>query len=216
MLKRRHAQRGFTIIEVMISLLVLGILLALGAPSFGEWLQNQQIRAATEATLNGLQLARAAAVQRNVPVRFQFVTDLTSGCSVTNSAVSWVVSMADPAGACDAAPDTTGLPNPPAPGIIQIHSSAEGTPNVVVTPVYVPQPPGASTPATTVTFSALGSVVNPNADGSFPIVKIDFTNPRVAAGAARPLRVVITTGGSIRMCDPAVTGTDPRACPAFP
>jgi type IV fimbrial biogenesis protein FimT len=200
----------------MISLLVLGILLALGAPSFAEWLQNQQIRAATEATLNGLQLARATAVQRNVPVRFQFVTDLTAGCSLTNSAVNWVVSIADPANACDAAPDTSGLPNPPAPGIIQIHSSAEGTPNVVATPVYVPPPPGGATSATTVTFSALGSVINPNADGSSPIAKIDFTNPRLAVSAARPLRVVITTGGSIRMCDPAVTGTDPRACPAFP
>ena len=215
MLIRLHLRHGFTLIEVMISLLVLGVLLALGAPSFAEWLQNQQIRAATEATLNGLQLARATAVQRNVPVRFQFVTDLTAGCSVTNSTVNWVVSIANPASACDAAPDTSGLPNPPAPGIIQIHSSAEGTPNVVSTPVYVP-PAGASTPATTVTFSALGSVINPNADGSFPIAKIDFTNPRLAVSAARPLRVVITTGGSIRMCDPAVTGTDPRACPAFP
>ena len=216
MLIRRRLRHGFTLIEVMISLLVLGVLLALGAPSFAEWLQNQQIRAATEATLNGLQLARATAVQRNVPVRFKFVTDLTSACALTNSSLNWVVSMASPANACDAAPDTTGLPNPPAPGIIQIRSSAEGTPNVVVTPVYVPLPPGASAPATTVTFSSLGSVINPNADGSFPIVKIDFTNPRVAAGAARPLRVVITTGGSIRMCDPAVTGTDPRACPVFP
>lgn len=216
MLKRRLAQRGFTLIEIMISLLVLGILIALGAPSFAAWLQNQQIRAATEATLNGLQIARATAVQRNVPVRFQFVTDLTAGCALSSTSLTWVVSISNPTGACNAAPDTTGQPNPPAPGIIQSRSSAEGTPNVVVTPVYVPPGGGPAIATNAVTFSALGSMVNPNAEGTFPIVKIDVTNPRVTGSKARPLRLVITTGGSIRMCDPQVTGTDPRACPAFP
>src|SRR6266851_5361113 len=52
------------------SLTVLGILLMVALPSFGTWLQNQQLRAASEATLNGLQVARAAAIQRNVLVQF--------------------------------------------------------------------------------------------------------------------------------------------------
>jgi len=29
----------------------------------------------------------------------------------------------------------------------------------------------------------------------------------------RPLRVTITPGGSIKMCDPAVAAPDPRVCP---
>src|SRR2546425_7571454 len=70
MLNRRRSQRGFTLIEIMISLTVLGILLMVALPSFGTWLQNQQLRAASEATLNGLQVARAAAIQRNVLVQF--------------------------------------------------------------------------------------------------------------------------------------------------
>jgi len=57
-LNMRSSQRGLNIIEIMISLAVLGVLIGLGAPGFAEWLQNQQIRAAAEATLNGLQVAR--------------------------------------------------------------------------------------------------------------------------------------------------------------
>ncbi|HYL71005.1 MAG TPA: GspH/FimT family pseudopilin, partial [Candidatus Dormibacteraeota bacterium] len=82
MLKRRQP-RGFTLVEVMISLTVLGILLMLALPSFSEWLQNQQLRAASEATLNGLQVARAAAIQRNVLVRFQQTAPPFTAWSVT-------------------------------------------------------------------------------------------------------------------------------------
>jgi len=57
-LSMRSSQRGLNIVEIMISLVVLGVLIGLGAPGFAEWLQNQQIRAAAEATLNGLQVAR--------------------------------------------------------------------------------------------------------------------------------------------------------------
>ncbi|HYS50631.1 MAG TPA: GspH/FimT family pseudopilin, partial [Burkholderiales bacterium] len=84
MLSLHISQRGFTIVEVLISLVVLGVLLALGTPGFVEWLQNQQIRAAAEATLNGLQVARGEAVRRNTPVRFQLVSDLSSSCVLSS------------------------------------------------------------------------------------------------------------------------------------
>ncbi len=211
------SQRGFTIIEVMISLVVLGVLLALGAPGFIEWLQNQQIRAAAEATLNGLQVARGEAVRRNTPVRFQLVSDLSSTCvlasdSVTTPvSVSWVVSLADPTGVCDAAPGAA-----PAQ-IVQKRTSAEGSPNAVATSVFVPSPPAAPAPqaASTVTFAALGNVIA-NADATPSIVKIDVTNPNVSPGAMRALRLIVNSGGSIRMCDPSLAAPDARGCPAFP
>ena len=218
----RTFQRGFTIIEVMISLVVLGVLISLGAPGFVEWLQNQQIRAAAEATLNGLQVARGEAVRRNTPVRFQLVSDLTSTCVLSSDSlttpvsVSWVVSLADPSGACDATPDTGQTPSPPG-RILQRRTSAEGSPNALATSVFVPSPPAAPAPqaASTVTFAALGNVVA-NADGTPSIVKIDLTNPNVSPGAMRPLRVIINSGGSTRMCDPALAPPEPRGCPAFP
>ncbi len=169
------AQRGFTLVELMISLVVLGVLTALGAPSFFEWIQNSQTRTATEAVLNGIQVARSEAIQRNARVRIVFVPPSTG----------WTVSV-------DA--DNT---------VIQTRSGAEGTSNAVLTP----------TPAagTTLTFAALGSVTT-NTDASAPITQIDMTNSKFAG--ARALRVVVTGGGSIRMCDPSVSlsVTDPRRC----
>ena len=66
------ATRGFTVIELMITLTVLGILFAVGFPSLSAWLQNSQIRTAAEGGLNGMQLARAEAVRRNAVVQLAF------------------------------------------------------------------------------------------------------------------------------------------------
>jgi len=216
----RTSQRGFTIVEVMISLVVLGVLIGLGAPGFVEWLQNQQIRAAAEATLNGLQVARGEAVRRNAPVRFQLVSDLTSTCVLASDSVtapvsvSWVVSLADPAGACDAITDS-GQPVPPPGRILQRRTSAEGSPNARARSVFVPSPPGPpAQAASTVTFAALGNVIA-NADATPSINKIDMTNINFT-GATRPLRIIVSSGGSVRMCDPALALPEPRGCPAFP
>jgi len=83
--------------------------------------------------------------------------------------------------------------------------------------VFVPSPPAApaAQAASTVTFAALGNVVA-NADGTPSIVKIDVTNPNVSPTAMRALRLVVNSGGSIRMCDPALAASDTRGCPAFP
>jgi len=216
----RTPQLGLNLIEVMISLAVLGVLISLGAPGFVEWLQNQQIRAAAEATVNGLQVARGEAVRRNTPVRFQLVSNLTSSCVLASDSlttpvsVSWVVSLADPTGKCDTKADPA---DPANPQIVQSRTSAEGSPNALATSVFVPSPPTAPTPqaASTVTFAALGNVVA-NADASKSINKIDVTNIKVSPGATRPLRIVINSGGSTRMCDPSLAASDTRGCPAFP
>jgi type IV fimbrial biogenesis protein FimT len=179
MLNRRRSQRGFTLIEIMISLTVLGILLMIALPNFSTWLQNQQLRAASEATLNGLQVARGAAIRRNVLV--QFVSGPGTGWSVTEVG--------------------TGT-------LVQGRAHEEGSPNAVldVTPAG----------ATTVTFAPLGSVVA-NADPLSPTVtQFDVRNPAGGscqpAGPMRCLRVSISGGGSLRMCDPIVGVTDPRSC----
>jgi len=205
---RARAQLGFNLVEISIALAVLAILVALAAPTFGDWLQNQQTRAATEATLNGLQIARAEAVRRNGQVRFQFVTDLTAGCDLSGTNLNWVVSVGTPKTACDQPIDVV----PPAvPGpVIQSRSAQEVSPNAIV----VVTPGGA--PPSYVTFNSLGGVVSQNSDGTPPITQIDICNPAITGTNARPLRIVVSAGGSIRMCDPnpAIVAPDARACPA--
>jgi len=191
------AQGGFNLIEVMVSLTVLAILIALGAPSFGEWLQNQQIRAATEAMVNGMQVARGEAIKRNLAV--QFTLDLPSGwtvCEATKQPCDATL-LADPVRVQD---------------VIQSRSGGEGTRNAQAT----------STPdgALAVTFSPLGGVVaNADAPVTASITQVDVVNTQgnciAAGGPMRCLRVVVTGGGSIRMCDPTpgIVAPDTRACP---
>ena len=68
---------GFTLIELVTVVTILSIMLFVALPNFNVWLQNTQIRTAGEAILNGLQLARAEAVRRNVNVELRM--DLSSG-----------------------------------------------------------------------------------------------------------------------------------------
>jgi len=62
---------GFTLIEMMVVVAVLGTLMVVGLPSFSVLLQNYQVRAAAESIQNGLQRARAEAVARNSKVCFK-------------------------------------------------------------------------------------------------------------------------------------------------
>lgn len=88
---------------------------------------------------------------------------------------------------------------------IQEKPAGEGTQRAVisVTPVG----------ATTVSFSALGRRLATNQDGSIVLTQIDVDNPAMDAAISRDMRIVISSGGEIRMCDPNVTDTtDPRKC----
>jgi len=69
MLIRSKPVRGFSVIEMLIGLAIVGLLLKIAIPSYRTWLQNTQIRAATHAIANGMQTARAQAIARNVLVQ---------------------------------------------------------------------------------------------------------------------------------------------------
>jgi len=198
MLIRFH-QRGVTLIELMIGLAIVALVLFVAVPSFGIFLQNTQIRNAASSVLDGLQLARNEAIRRNAPVQFEFVSDLTASCAPSTTSLAWVVSQADPAGACNAAPSDT-----VAPQIIQSRSATEGTSNARV----------AVTGGSTAVFNGLGRVQ------SAGISQVDVTNTSGTCvhadainGTMRCLRIIVSTGGEARLCDPKVTdATDPRNC----
>jgi type IV fimbrial biogenesis protein FimT len=83
MLNNHHYVRGFTLIELMITVSVLAIMLALGVPAFTTFIGNSSIRTNAEAIANGIQLARTEAVRRNANVRF-----VLSGATWTVNLVS--------------------------------------------------------------------------------------------------------------------------------
>lgn len=73
--------KGVTLIELMITLVVLGVLVFLALPSYTIWMQNTQIRTAGEAILSGFTLARSEAVRRNSSVELRM--DAASGWTAT-------------------------------------------------------------------------------------------------------------------------------------
>lgn len=77
MVPRSHS--GASLIEFMVAFVVLGILVSAGVPAFRDWLINSQVRTATDAVKDGLQLARAEAVKRNAPVRLSLPDPTRSG-----------------------------------------------------------------------------------------------------------------------------------------
>jgi len=201
----RAAQRGMTIIELMIGLAIVAIVLFVAVPAFTIFLQNQQVKNAAQTVMTGLSSARAEAIRRNQTVRFQFVSDLTAGCALSATSLAWVVSLANPAGNCDAVAGDMGT----AAQIIEKRSATEGTRNVAI---------ATTGGVTTATFSGLGRLTGAG------ITQIDFSNTTgtcehvdLVNGKMRCMRVMITPGGEARMCDPKVAvpvppAIDPRAC----
>jgi type IV fimbrial biogenesis protein FimT len=78
-----HQSRGFSLIELLIGLALIGILSVMAVPAYQFWIKNVQIRNAAEGVLNGLQLARAEAVRRNALVQLIFTTATGSGWTIS-------------------------------------------------------------------------------------------------------------------------------------
>ena len=98
-------QKGVTLIELMIALVILAVLMAIAFPNFSAWIQSTQIRNAAESIQNGLQIARNEAVRRNTQVTFTFTA---------LPAATWSVDVVAPA------------------SNVQSHFAAEGSANAQV------------------------------------------------------------------------------------
>jgi type IV fimbrial biogenesis protein FimT len=67
-LAAKHRQSGFTLLEALVVLAVLGVLLGMAIPTFANLQAKQQLQAQAEGLLGSLQLARSEAIRRQQPV----------------------------------------------------------------------------------------------------------------------------------------------------
>jgi type IV fimbrial biogenesis protein FimT len=174
MLTTRPRQSGVTLIELMIGLALVGLLGLMAVPAYQHWTRNAQIRNAAEGVLNGMQVARAEAVRRNVPVEISI--DATGNWSIVLSGTATVV---------------------------QTKEGNEGSRDAALTF----QPVGSDR----VTYSGMGWLTANN-NGTDAITQIDVTSASYTGDELRPMRIIVSTGGAVKMCDPKVGSGDPRAC----
>ena len=61
-MRTQHQQHGFTLIETLIALSIVGILISLASPNYSELIKNRRVEGSAKDILHLLQYARSAAV----------------------------------------------------------------------------------------------------------------------------------------------------------
>ncbi|SEM96633.1 GspH/FimT family pseudopilin [Nitrosomonas marina] len=83
--------KGFTLIELVVTLSVAGILLAVAAPNYQEFVQESRITAQSNSILSSMMLTKSEAIKRNSPAT---ICPSTSGTACTGGTVwsnGWIV-----------------------------------------------------------------------------------------------------------------------------
>lgn len=115
-------QRGFSMLELMVAVTVLGILFGIGVPSFNAMIRNNRVASNTNEIVLALSVARSEAVRRGLPVSVCAATTPTSSTCVAAGASNWAngwIVFTDATGAA-------GAVNGPADAILQ---RFDGVPN---------------------------------------------------------------------------------------
>lgn len=110
---QRSTQRGFTLIELMVTLAVAVVLAMLAVPSFSDLIEKSRLRGATDDIVNLLNMSRASAVKLGLDVNASVkITTSTNWCAGAVSAVdpegasSTLGQAAGSAAACDCTSST--------------------------------------------------------------------------------------------------------------
>jgi len=202
---RRRAARGFTLIELAVTFTLLGILIAVGLPSFMAWIRNAQVRAVADSLQSGVRRAQTEAVRLNQSVVFSLTNakpgiDSIAVASGKNWAIQRVASVVNPA---------------PVPRDLLFLTG--GALADVSSSVTIAGPAA-------LCFNSNGRLSIPAAGTGVPGAVCDGTAQtfnveqpgRTPASGDRRLRVLVAIGGQVRMCDPdrpTLSATTPDGCP---
>jgi type IV fimbrial biogenesis protein FimT len=199
-------QRGVGLVELMVALVISAILLAAAAPNFNAWITGTRVRATAESMLAGLQYARSEATTRNTQVRFQLTSSLGADCLRSTSGANWVVDVVDADDSVDSVENQcNAAPSDTPPSILQVRAATETGGGTAV-----------SADASQVIFNGLGRQVAV-APATLANVAVNITPTATSQCAANGgkvtcLRIVVSTAGLVRMCNPVLASGDPQAC----
>lgn len=200
--------KGFTLIEALITLTVFAVMLAVGIPAMSTWVLSSKVRSASEFYQDGFSMARRQAVSHNAASRIVLTTNATSG------QMDWQVDICFPQpglpcndGAGGWSTTTAPAANDPegANGFKSVFRSADSLPSTdVLAPSYAPD--GASK----VYYTALGWV---DTSYALNLTRIRLDPDARYVKAVPTVAVAITLAGMASKCDPTVPDGDSRGCP---
>lgn len=81
---RRGQGRGFTMVELLVTLVVLAILLALAAPNMASFINNSRLRASQSELVSALTLARSEATKRGNFVVVEALAPVVAGAEFSS------------------------------------------------------------------------------------------------------------------------------------
>ena len=119
----RAATAGFTLVELMVTLAVVGILAAVAVPAMTSLIAGNRLAGATNELASSLQLARSEAIRRNAQVTICATTNGTT-CSASTDWSRWIVTGRDNSAAAGAANDV--ILTHTAPAALQVSGPAAG------------------------------------------------------------------------------------------
>ena len=106
-MKKSSEQKGFTLLELMVTIVILGILATMAAPSYREMLERNRLRAEMEQWRNAFYLAQREAMRMKETVRFCASSDgvTCNDKKDNNFSAGWIVVRGDNSILLDHAPN---------------------------------------------------------------------------------------------------------------
>ena len=196
---------GFTMLELMIVVFMIGILSAIAAPSWDAFTTKQRVKAVNNQVLRALMTAQSEAKSRKNPITVKFNT--------TTAPSTLEIQLGQP----------STQPSPPSSPVvlktISLNGEGEIQPDMIKISVYAgtANPPVAYTPKT-LTFDYNGAVIiddanaplNVEPNNTFPFF---ITIASKAGGTKECVRVETLLGAMITGSDNYDATNNPTGCP---
>ena len=185
----RKGDQGFTLLEVLVTVLVLGILSSIAAPSWLAFINNQRVRTVNDRVLQSLRSAQSEAKRSKRDVTVTFDTSVAGVPKVTIVTINLTDPTTNP-------PIQTALTTTPPIQTVTFDGGGEIKPGTIVLATQA----NGNKAIKSITFNYQGNITSPLIESKTPRVITDGFSVTVApaSGGAKKCVIVETILGGMR------------------